>query len=116
MRSLLIVGGMCAAILACTEPEQSPQSPPIMPIEGAQLDAMQRNLRKLRLAPPVWANVERSRDETRVVIHARVDGLSRETRTRYCGMAISAMKAELHQGQQLEIYLIDVDDGVLACR
>jgi len=88
----------------------------VPPIRGAQLDAMQASLRAAGLKPAVWASVERSPDETRAVVHARVDGLEESTRVAFCTAALEAMERELEAGQQLELYLVDPDDGVHACR
>jgi hypothetical protein len=116
MRSSLLIPGLCTLLLACSDPVEPPQPPLVPPITGAQLDSMQRSLRAERLVPAAWANIELSRDDTRVVVHARVDGLTDPTRTEYCRIAIGAMEPELQDGQRLELYLIDPDDGVFACR
>ena len=112
--------GMCAG---CADPEPAPAPPVISPISGAQLDTIQRNLRDAGLARAAWANVTLSDDDTRVVVHARVDGLdgldglgSEEARGRYCHAATTVMEAGLHDGQRIEIYLVKPDEGVFACR
>jgi hypothetical protein len=110
------MAGLCALLVACSDPVAAPEPPPVAPITGAQLDSMQRRLRAERLAPAAWASVELSRDDTRVVVHARVDGLTDPKRAEYCRIAIGAMEPELRDGQRLELYLIDPDDGVFACR
>lgn len=116
MRSQLAAAALCAAVLACSDPVSPPEPPPVPPITGAQLDAMQRSLRAERLAPAAWANIELSRDDTRVVVHARIDGLTDEARADYCRVAVDAMEPELVDGQRLELFLIDPEDGVFACR
>ena len=118
------IGGIVLVLtlgIACGEP-----TPPtaaagagaeaVQPIRGAQLDAMQASLRAAGLKPAVWASVELSRDETRAVVHARIDGLEESTRLAFCAAALDAMGRELEAGQQLELYLVDPDDGVHACR
>ena len=106
--------GMCAG---CANPEPTPAPPVISPISGAQLDTIQRNLRNVGLARAAWASVDLSDNDTRVVVHARVDGLgSEEARGRYCHAAKAVMEAGLHDGQRSEIYLVKPDEGVFACR
>jgi hypothetical protein len=116
MRRRLAIVALWAAVLACSDPAGPPEPPPVPPITGAQLDSMQRSLRAARLTPVTWASVELSRDDTRGVVHARVDGLTQEGRAEYCRIAIEALEPHLLSGQRLEFYLIDPDDGVFSCR
>ena len=106
-----------AVCASCGQPDSTPLPRATPPISGAQLDAIQHDLRGAGLARAEWASVELSHDDTRAVVHARVDALdSDEARGDYCRTATAVMEAGLQDGQQIEIYLVDPDEGVYACR
>ena len=88
-------------------------------LDGTIDEMFEMQLPTMGLPRPVWVNLERVDQDTRLVVHARIpDDPDLERSARYderCHLARDAIREKLREGQGLEVYLV-FDSTVHGCR
>lgn len=111
--ALIAVAAIAAA--GCSGGDAEPavrvaQEEPAPPILGAQLDRISRIAATTNLKRSQWSKVLLREDDTRLVLHLRVDGFESDSqRDRYCAGASDLIDDGMLPGQRFEIYLVEAD-------